>query len=192
MGNPFVNPFRASNFDLSFEWYIGDEGLVAMALFYKDVDSFPQNVGTEGTLDEYMKGSFYDNYVAGITDVPLSAHIANGGLFRVTQPRDAPGGYIKGLELSYQQPFTFLPAPWSNFGVIANYTHIESELEYIINATTGETQTGPYLDASPDAFNGTLYYQADKWQARIAGSYRSEYMQAFPVAAGTCEVGSDD
>jgi iron complex outermembrane receptor protein len=190
MGNPFVDPFRATNYDLSFEWYFAEnEGLLAAAVFYKDIDSFPQDVRSEGQLSEYIEGSFLDNYVAGIVDAPLLAHIAAGGNFTVTQPRDAPGGYIKGVELSYQQPFTFLPAPFDNFGVIANYTRIESELEYIVNNVTGATEKAPYLNASPNAFNATLYYQAESWEARLSGSFRSEYMQLFPVASGTCEIG---
>jgi TonB-dependent receptor len=190
MGNPFVNPFRAANYDLGIEWYFADnEGLLAAAVFYKDIESFPQNVRSEGPLTDYIAGSFLDNYLAGISDASLIAHINANGTFAVTQPRDAPGGYIKGIELSYQQPFTFLPAPFNNFGVIANYTRIESELEYIVNNVTGATEVAPYLNASPNAFNATLYYQAEKWEGRISGSFRSEYMQLFPVAAGTCEVG---
>ncbi len=39
-GNPNLDPYRASNFDLSAEWYLGNEGLLAVTLFYKDVRSF--------------------------------------------------------------------------------------------------------------------------------------------------------
>ena len=47
--------------------------------------------------------------------------------------QDAPGGEIEGYELSYQQDFTFLPGFWKNFGVQANYTHLTSELQYIVD-----------------------------------------------------------
>ncbi|MES1202217.1 MAG: TonB-dependent receptor, partial [Pseudomonadota bacterium] len=43
-GNPDLDPFRATSYDLAFEYYFGDDGLFSVALFYKDVDSFVQTV----------------------------------------------------------------------------------------------------------------------------------------------------
>ncbi len=189
MGNPYLEPFRATNYDLGLEWYFSSEGLLAAALFYKDIESFPQSVRSDGPLSQVLPPELLNAYVATITDAPLLAYINNGGTFGITTQRDSPGGFIRGAELSYQQPFTFLPAPFNNFGTILNYTRIESELQYIVNSNTGQTQTAPYLNASPNSFNTTLYYATDRWEARVSGAYRSEYMQLFPVSAGTCEIG---
>ena len=43
-GNPYLDPFKADAIDTSFEWYFNDEGLLALALFYKDISTFPQSV----------------------------------------------------------------------------------------------------------------------------------------------------
>jgi outer membrane receptor protein involved in Fe transport len=61
---------------------------------------------------------------------------ANPASYAVRQFQDSPGGEIKGYELSYQQDFTFLPSFWKNFGVQANYTHLQSELQYIVDPVT--------------------------------------------------------
>lgn len=189
VGNPKLDPFKANNYDLSLEWYFSNEGLLGAAYFYKDILNNPQTVRSSGLLSEALDSDIYSNYVASLTNAPLISHINNNGTFTITQQRNAPGGYIRGYELTYQQPFTFLPAPWSNFGVQANYTHLESSLAYIINANTGETRTAPYLNASPEAYNATLYYQAKTWEARVSGAFRKEYMQLFPVSTGTCMPG---
>ena len=46
------------------------------------------------------------------------------------QPVNTDGGDLTGFEVSYQQPFSFLPGFWSNFGLMANYTFVDSEIEY--------------------------------------------------------------
>ena len=70
------------------------------------------------------------------------------GLYGVRQFQDAPGGEIEGYELSYQQDFTFLPSFWKNFGVQANYTHLTSELQYIVDpGNTLVTPTTPCTSA---------------------------------------------
>ncbi len=189
LGNPYLDPFEANNYDLSVEWYFSNEALLSAAIFYKDILNNPQSVRSSGPLSDALKGDAYDGYVASITDPALKSHINNGGQFLITQQRNAPGGYIRGYELTWQQPFSFLPAPWNNFGVQTNYTHLESNLAYIVNANTGETRNAPYLNASPDAYNATLYYSTNNWEARISGAYRKEYMELFPLASGSCSPG---
>lgn len=39
-GDPDIDPFRANQADVSFEWYHGDDEIVSAALFYKDIESF--------------------------------------------------------------------------------------------------------------------------------------------------------
>src|SRR3546814_8572282 len=39
LGNPALKPYLANQFDLSFEWYLGKRGLLAAAVFVKDVRS---------------------------------------------------------------------------------------------------------------------------------------------------------
>ncbi|HBT37485.1 MAG TPA: TonB-dependent receptor, partial [Hyphomonas sp.] len=40
IGNPELDPYRATAFDLSAEWYFAEESLLAVSFFYKDVESF--------------------------------------------------------------------------------------------------------------------------------------------------------
>lgn len=103
---------------------------------------------------------------------------------------------------------SFLPSFLKNFGILANYTHIKSELEYIIDpgqkqiknlagvvttpARPVVTAKGPYLNASPDAVNFTLFYEVPKWSARVSTAYRKGYSTKYPVATGTCDPGYCD
>lgn len=188
IGNPFLDPFRSKNLDMSVEWYFAPDGLLSVALFRKDIESFPQTVRSSGELSSALQGVIYDEVVASITNAALSSHIANGGSWAITQQRNSPGGFIEGYEVSFQAALSFLPQPFDKFGVQANYTHLNSELEYILDVASGATGTGPYLNASPDAFNATLYYETDRFQARISSVYRAEYKDRFPLLSNSCSI----
>ena len=58
--------------------------------------------------------------------------------FQFNIPVNTPGRRrCKGLEFTYQQPFTFLPGFWSDFGVQLNYTYVDSQIQYV--TSTGAT-----------------------------------------------------
>ncbi len=207
LGNPELSPFRATNYDLSLEWYFSEGGLVSLALFKKDVSNFPQTVSSSATLQEILPADQYQAALQTMTPQQIAwvvgGNAGQPGLYGVRQFQDAPGGEIKGYEFSYQQNFTFLPGFWSNFGAQLNYTHLSSELQYILDpgntlvtATTPArpqvTAPGPFTGASPNSANATLYYETQKWSARLSWAYRSAYVSQYPIAAGTCDPGVCD
>ena len=103
--------------------------------------------------------------------------------------------------MDVQSNFTFLPHPFNNFGITANYTHIWSKLSYLTNTVLTVNQKGsnaqivngfataPWLNTSPNSFNATLYYENKVWSARVSGAYRTRYVRQFPLSSGTCAVG---
>ena len=174
-GNPLLDPFRATNYDFSVEWYFQTEGLLAAAVFYKDIDSFitSETVGIPynqlGLPNELLQGA------ASPTDI-----------FQVTRRLNGEGGALKGIEIQYQQPFTFLPGPWSNFGFTGNVTWVDSEVSY---GTAGKNRlTGQ----SKNTANATLYYEDGPFQARVSVAHRSQYLLSFPGANGNSEEGVND
>src|SRR4051812_8991331 len=201
VGNPYLSPFRATNIDLSFEKYFGRNGIIAATFFYKDLKSFPQQIATEAPLSSVFEPAVYDQILASMTSPTLLAYTQAGGVWAIRQFQDAPGGKIKGFELNLQSDFYFLPAPFDNFGITANYTHIASKLNYLTSTVLSTTRTGttptaqntfatgPFLNTSPDAFNATLYYETKRFSARVSGAWRKRYVNRFPLAAGTCSVG---
>jgi TonB-dependent receptor len=201
VGNPYLSPFRATNFDLSFEKYFGRNGIVALTLFHKDLKSFPQQLAGEGPLSSVFEPAIYEQILANMTSPTLRAYTEAGNPWAIRQFRDAPGGKIRGFEINAQTNFDFLPGFLQDMGITANYTHIDSNLTYLTSTTLATTQTGqagtaqnsfataPFLNTSPHAFNATLYYENDTWSARVSGAYRKRYVNRFPLSSGTCAVG---
>ncbi len=191
-GNPDLDPMLANNLDLSFEWYPDKETLLSAGFFQKDIKSYIQQTA------EVMPWS-----ETGLPDTLLTNQNTSATPFTVTTQVNSPGGKLKGFELSAQRPFTFLPAPFDKFGAIVNYTHVKSDIDYIIKAPTysaaGVTPrvqtapavlvTQPLVNLSPDAFNATLYYENAGFKARISGSYRDQYLiQVAPSSTNNNDV----
>jgi TonB-dependent receptor len=201
VGNPYLSPFRSTNFDVSLEKYFGRSGIMAVTLFHKDLKSFPQQLAGEAPLSSVFQPEVYEQVLANITNVNLRDYTANGGVYAIRQFRDAPGGTIKGVEVNVQTNFDFLGDAFKNFGITANYTHIASKLNYLTSTELSTTRTGttptavntfatgPFLNTSPNSFNATLYYENNVWSARVSGAYRTRYVNRYPLATGTCAVG---
>ena len=179
-GNPELDPFRADAYDLAFEWYFANESLVSVALFYKDIKTFVQ------TIRETRP--FTDNPLGLPDSVAIAACGATPGCspsasWDFTLPANTPGGDLKGFEIAYQQPFSFLPGVWSNFGAILNYTGVESEIDYL-NAAGAIAATASLTGLSEDAYNATLYFDNQTFSARVSAAYRSEYLTTIPGRDG--------
>ncbi|RYG17018.1 TonB-dependent receptor, partial [bacterium] len=172
-GNPFLDPTQSKNVDFSLEWYPQSGAVLALGLFYKDIDTFVQSL---------QRSAVYNTL--GLPDSLLNGTVATPDMvFQVTQPINSPGGELKGFEVNYQQPFTFLPGFWSDFGLLANYTYVSSDIEYL----TSTNGTGPVIDASliglsKTAWNVTVYYENDTFSARVSAAYRDPYLTAVPGA----------
>lgn len=172
LGNPKLDPFRSTNYDLSAEWYFAEGGLLSAAVFYKDIESYVQRTRLLSTWGDM-----------GYSLDLLPAGFSADTLFNVQSYYNTPGGPLKGYELTYQQPFTFLPGIWSKFGVQLNYTHVESSIKYMFstaaNSNTSVTTTftdNDLVNLSPNSYNATLYYDDGSFSARVSTSYRDGYI----------------
>jgi len=91
-------------------------------------------------------GSYYNNKRGTFTD------------YQITSPYNT-GAKNKGVELSWQHPL------FDNFGFLANYTWADGKLD----------DGGELLNSSKNTYNLTGYYENERFSARLAYSYRSEY-----------------
>ncbi len=175
LGNPFVNPTKATDYDLSFEWYFAREGAITLGLFYKDISSF---VAQSTQQIPFNQLGLPDSLLTGTTALPTD-------LFTVTQPVDSDGGKLKGLEVGFQTPFSFLPGGFSNLGVQANYTYVDSNISYpLANAVGSPVVIQPLVALSKHSANGTLYYEDDRFSLRGSVAYRSGFLTNVPGRNG--------
>jgi TonB-dependent receptor len=185
-GNPDLNPYRAKSYDLAFEWYFAKDSLLSLALFKKDISSFVQIVRGSDDFSNNTLG-LPDSVALAVcgTSIPDPVECLAGWQFNL--PTNTDGGDVKGFEISYQQPFSFLPGFFSHFGLILNYTGVESEIEYLSppviiggvpqpQVTVKDDLTG----LSKSAYNATLYWENETFSARVAAAYRDDYLTTVP------------
>lgn len=198
VGNTKLDPFRSDNVDVSLEWYFRPDSLLSVAVFNKDIGSYPQTVLYDASLSELMDPASIALLRQQFTNLNQLAYLDNDYPFVIRQAQNAPGGYLRGIEANFQTNFFFLPGFWSNFGMQLNATRIDSELTYILDpgarsngaVTTEPTYgAGPWLNASPKAVNFTLYYQVKGFTARTSLAWRSDYYSSYPIVAGSCTPG---
>lgn len=168
-GNPLLEPFRAKTMDLGFEWYFADEALLGVGLFYKDIDSFVQ---TSRETRPFNTSGLPESLLAGTGASPTDD-------FQFNIPVNTPGGELTGVEVSYQQPFTFLPGFWSNFGTQLNYTYVDSKIQYVTSAGVPALETD-LVGLSKNAYNATLYYEGERFSARVSAAYRDDFLTTVP------------
>ena len=160
-GNPELDPFTADNFDFGVEWYFAEDALISATYFRKDLNGL-----VERTVEEVV-----------VTD-PFTDQSLRINLRRPVNGQDAE---IDGFELSLQTPFFFLPEPFSNAGVVLNYTGTDSKATFIDTADIRRTQLPGLSDST---YNVIVYYDSGKWNARAAYNWRSDYLLAVSGSGG--------
>ncbi|MDO9586545.1 MAG: TonB-dependent receptor [Brevundimonas sp.] len=179
IGNVNLEPFRATTYDFGVEWYFAPESLLSFAYFYKDIDTYIQVIRQDLPYTDLtaLNPSAFDPAFCFGACSPTT-------IFALTSAVNTEGGPLKGFEISYQQPFRFLPGLLSNTGVQLNYTHVESEIDYCNDALCSTFVTADLISLSPQSWNATFYYEDDKFSARISGSSRQGYIQNVPGRNG--------
>ncbi|UJF21382.1 TonB-dependent receptor [Shewanella sp. OMA3-2] len=168
--NPFLMPFYADQYDLSFEQYF-DEGAFVAAIFYKNIDSFIDTVAIEN-FD--FKGNGF-NVPEYIIDEVSGEQIATTNGTYTTAVNNAEGGYIRGLELAYTQVFASLPDAWSGLGFNASYSYTESEVQSITNLG-GDTSAQDLPGLSNNVVSATLFYSYEGFETRVSARFRDEFV----------------
>lgn len=192
-GNRFLEPAVSNNLDLIFSFYDNYIGLFTVGGFYKEIDKFFY-VKSFKVIDvkednQILKDNNYDFAVPkGQTSI-IWKNLDNTS-------------YLRGVELSLQTSFWYLPAPFNGIVLGLNYSKISSNAEYytsrieqykpdptkpwIIEETRIDSfQTTSLIDQPNDIFNISFGYDYKDFSMRIAFNfqgktlaYKSDYVES--------------
>jgi iron complex outermembrane receptor protein len=151
-GSPGLNPFKADQFDVSFEKYFGKQALVSVGLFNKDISSF---IVQKQSAESYSGVNYFIN------------RKVNG-----------EGAKVKGAEVLLQLPFYFMASPLSDFGVMATYSRIDSSTPI----RDAANRVLPFPGLSKNNVNLVLYYETGPISVRLAYNWRDEYLVSLSAA----------
>ena len=160
-GNPKLDPFKADQLDLSYEWYFHEESLFALAPYYKDVKT-------------YIGASQTSEVIPGLGILP----------WLITAENNTKGGEIAGAEVTFQTRFYFLPGFLQDFGVYANHAYAESN----IHEATPSPQLGgnpyPMVGLARGTSEIDLFYNKAGFETRVAVKHHTPFTVA-PTWVGT-------
>ncbi|MEC7825119.1 MAG: TonB-dependent receptor [Pseudomonadota bacterium] len=147
-GNPYLLPIQAWQLDVSAEQYTGDNGVFALSLFYKKLDSFIQSDFSQLSVNQksYMlQGK------------------SNGG-----------NASVYGVELTYQDALNPFSQPHHQLGYNLNVTLTGSKATY----QQGNNKWEDALEGvAKRTFNAELYYETALWAIRANYNRTSEILQ---------------
>ncbi|WP_315760724.1 TonB-dependent receptor [Sphingomonas sp. Y38-1Y] len=162
-GNPFLKPATAWQFDATLEWYFARVGSLTVNGFYKAVDNF-----------------FFSSLITrDITSNGVTVPVLIRG------PANFDGtGKIKGVEVSYQQTFDFLPGFLNGLGFNGNYSYIDSSglPNSFLNGGTPSNESPippgnlPLEGLSKHNVNATVFYEKGPISLRAAYNWRSRFL----------------
>lgn len=159
-GNPKLNPYRAAQFNIGAEWYPNRDTSFAVTYYQKNIDSF----------------------ILGRTLVQGVDFFGDGRLFDVNQPINGEGATQRGVEVSGQLAFTFLPGPLDGLGISANYTYSNAANVGLINQLNGEML--PYPNLSEHSYNIKPYYEKYGISVAVPIQYRDRYLTSAADRTG--------
>lgn len=156
-GNPDLDPTRAWNFDLGFDWHAGPETFFAAGVFYKHIDEAIVRVEAADIL---LRGQTWDS---GTTYVNI-----------------ADTSQLLGAELSFQTVFP------GGFLATFNYTFTDGSMQLPAGVVAVEdpeanaaARSIPFFKQARHSANASVGYDAGAWDLRLSANYRDRYLDVI-------------
>jgi len=163
IGNPALKPEHANNFDVLYERYLTPLGSIQAGFFYKRLsDPIVTLLSGPGPLPQCPP-----------TVTPCF----------VSQAANSGTAYIAGLELAFQQHFSYFPGLLSGLGVSANYSYATSQAK---NVNPGNRTDSPaLLRQAPDTWNISPTYDRGRISARVGLAYNGANIFSYFFTDGS-------
>ena len=168
VGNPDLLPQLSTQYDLVGEWYFAPGALISLGGFLKTLENRPFNVqdfvsfgslGLPSSAFNALGLGFPDGVIPDDFQIRRTLTINQGEL------------KLKGLEVAYQQNFTFLPKPFDGLGVTSSFTYIDQDGGDFV--TSQGTRTS--ISFVPDySYSITGFYEKGPLSVRGSYNYRGK------------------
>lgn len=175
VGNPDLRPQLATTYDAALEWYFAPGGLLSAGVFQKNIVDRPFSVVERvpfGTLG--IPSNLFNCASLGAGACPPAlggSTIDPNFLFDRTITVNQSELKLKGLELAYQQNFTFLPNPFDGLGITSSFTLIDQQGDDFV-LRNGDRIS---MQGVPDyAYSVTAFYEKGPLSIRGSYNYRAK------------------
>ncbi|MCK6434355.1 MAG: TonB-dependent receptor, partial [Aquabacterium sp.] len=158
-----LKPVLSNNLDLGLEWYFAPKAMLSASVFALDMKSYV-------TYGSYV-ANFYNQAANAVTPYNMSAAVNTTA-------------EVRGLELAYAQALA------GGFGVNANYTYADGkETGKVPGSACASTGNCRMLGNSKNVYNLGAYYEDDRFNVRVAYSYRSDFLNGLNRNSAIVQTG---
>lgn len=170
--NPGLKPELVESFDLGAEWYFAPESYVGIFLFSKEISDVIDSETTPTTLSQV----FQDEIASDPRYDPASPSFdpslnPPGAIWNLTQSFNSNSNIkINGFEIGFNYVMEI------GIGFLGNYTSIDSD-----DDITGLSDT---------SYNLGVFYENDRYGARLVLNSRDDYITDFTGSNGNAEHGT--
>ncbi|HZE43800.1 MAG TPA: TonB-dependent receptor [Steroidobacteraceae bacterium] len=180
-GNARLAPWRADAFDVSYEKYFENRAIISVAGFYKKLKSYIYDIQNpfDFTAQNAAASPLNPCLIGGVSQP--CPEVAIG---KMTAPQNGAGGRVDGVELAFSVPGELFWDALQGFGASGSVSQTASSIAIPgqVAGTAAQNITLPGL--SKTVWQATVYYERAGFSARLATTYRSNYIGEITDFAG--------
>lgn len=160
-GNPRLQPWRAKELNVAYEWYGGSATYFSVNGFYMWLDNYIYNQTIPADFSGFPLPASASAIPGTVTISPIGS---------LTTSANGPGGWVRGVEVSGALEFSKLTSALDGFGVSGSVSYSGYSLKPAASA-----QIGVLPGFSPWVYNLTGYFEKGGFEARASYRYRSAF-----------------
>jgi len=165
-GNPKLEPWRAKELDVGYEWYGGRASYFSVHGFYMWLDNYIYN---QPIAVDFTGLTPPPTDLANLLLQCAGCTISNIGT--LTAPANGQGGWIRGVEVSGAFEFGRLAHVLDGFGAAASVSYTDYKLKQAAANGIGSVLPG----FSKWVYDATGYYEKNGFQLRVSYRHRSAF-----------------
>ncbi|WP_296717227.1 TonB-dependent receptor [Erythrobacter sp.] len=168
-GNPTLQPYRSTSFDVSFEKYFTPGSAIIVAAFHKELSDWVLDLSETIDLTQQIENAGFGSI---LTTAPELATGVFGG------PVNFADGSITGIEGTLRFDFGDVSTALDGFGGFASVTYADAEIE---QPGLNPIRIPGYSDVT---WSGDIFYEKYGFRAKLAARYRGAFLSEVQNFSG--------
>ncbi len=160
-GNPALQPYSSTSYDISFEKYFSRGTALVVAVFHKDLSDWVIDFNDTIDLEQQINNAGFGSILTGAPE------LATGSF---SGPVNFGDGSITGIEGTLRVDFVDLSEGLDGFGGSFSFTYADAEVE---DTTENLLDIPGY---SETVWSGDLFYEKNGFQAKLSARHRSGFL----------------
>ena len=160
--NVALKPYTSDNFEAGLHYYFEPVGSITASVFLKEITNYTRAMLT--TVPAGPDNGFNGDYEG----------------YSWNRATNVGGARVRGVELSYQQQYTFLPGALRGLGFFANGTWLQTKGDF-----GGVTTVTVLPNLTPRTLNAGLSFRGHGLALRLLANHRSETYIGSQLVSGS-------